>query len=194
MSSENAHDADGLVECFASDATVRDEGRTRAGLTDIAAWRRETTEKYHHAVEPVAIAERDEKRIVATLEALDVLGKTVEGASRPRYSTVDSLTMRKKQPAPSDESCAQRLNGMSIWIDREICREMQKCTEFPEIFPAARSRSTSSSGSRTARSRRWRFSRKAEQKNATGLLPSRPNFCFSLVQALRAPWCKASRA
>jgi hypothetical protein len=26
------------------------------------------------------------------------------------------------------------------------------------------------------------------------LLPSRPNFCFSLVQALRAPWCKASRA
>jgi hypothetical protein len=66
MSSENAHDADGLVECFASDATVRDEGRTRAGLTDIAAWRRETTEKYRHAVEPVAIAERDGKTIVAT--------------------------------------------------------------------------------------------------------------------------------
>ena len=28
MSSENAHDADALAECFASDATVRDEGRS----------------------------------------------------------------------------------------------------------------------------------------------------------------------
>jgi hypothetical protein len=40
MSSENARDADALAECFASNATVRDEGRTREGLTDIAAWRR----------------------------------------------------------------------------------------------------------------------------------------------------------
>jgi hypothetical protein len=38
-----------------------DEGRTRAGLTDIAAWRRETTEKYRHTVEPLAVAERVEK-------------------------------------------------------------------------------------------------------------------------------------
>jgi hypothetical protein len=66
MSSENAHDADALAACFASDATVRDEGRTRKGLTDIAAWRRETTEKYRHTVEPVAVAERDGKMIVAT--------------------------------------------------------------------------------------------------------------------------------
>jgi hypothetical protein len=66
MSSENAHDADALAACFAPDATVRDEGRTRRGLTEIAAWRRETTEKYHHTVEPVAVAERDGKTIVAT--------------------------------------------------------------------------------------------------------------------------------
>ena len=29
------------------------------------------------------------------------------------------------------------------------------------------------------------------QKDATGMLPSRPNFCNSLVQALRAPWLRS---
>jgi hypothetical protein len=77
MSSENAHDADALAECFASDATVRDEGRTREGLTDIAAWRRETTEKYHHTVEPVAVAERDGKIIVATKVSGDFPGSPI---------------------------------------------------------------------------------------------------------------------
>lgn len=66
MSAENAHDADALAACFAPNATVRDEGRTREGLKDIAAWRRETTEKYQHTVEPIAVAERDGKTIVAT--------------------------------------------------------------------------------------------------------------------------------
>jgi hypothetical protein len=102
MSSENAHDAEALAECFAADATVRDEERTRAGLTEIAAWRRETTDKYRHTIEPVAVAERDGKK-----------------SSRP---------------------------------------------SSPAIFPAARLRSTSSSSLKTARSHRWRFSRKAEQK------------------------------
>jgi hypothetical protein len=46
---------------LAADATVRDEQRTRKGLTEIAAWRHETTDKYHHTVEPVAVAERDGK-------------------------------------------------------------------------------------------------------------------------------------
>ena len=66
MSSENAHDADALAACFAPDATVRDEGRTREGLKDIAAWRRETTEKYQHTFAPMAVIERDGKTIVTT--------------------------------------------------------------------------------------------------------------------------------
>jgi hypothetical protein len=66
MRSENADDTDAVAACFAPDATVKDEGRTRAGLRDIAAWRREAAEKYQHTVEPVAIAERDGKVIVAT--------------------------------------------------------------------------------------------------------------------------------
>ena len=66
MSSENAHNADALAACFAPDATVRDEGRTREGLKDIAAWRRETTEKYQHTFAPIAVIERDGKTIVTT--------------------------------------------------------------------------------------------------------------------------------
>ena len=66
MSSENTHERDAVADCFAPDATVRDEGRTRAGLNEIAAWRRETRAKYHHTVTPVAVAKRAGKTIVTT--------------------------------------------------------------------------------------------------------------------------------
>jgi hypothetical protein len=77
MSSENAQDAGALAECFAPDARVRDEGRTRAGLTEIAAWRRETTEKYHHTVEPAAVAKRGGKTIVVTKLSGDFPGSPI---------------------------------------------------------------------------------------------------------------------
>ena len=48
LSSENASEAEVLAACFARDGIVRDEGRTREGLEDIVAWRRETVEKYQH--------------------------------------------------------------------------------------------------------------------------------------------------
>jgi hypothetical protein len=66
MSSENTHDADALAECFAPDATVRDEGQTLKGLTPIKAWRLKTAKKYQHTVEPVAAATRDSKTVVST--------------------------------------------------------------------------------------------------------------------------------
>ena len=96
MSSENAHDAEALAACFASDATVRDEGRTRAGLTNIAAWRRETTEKYHHAVEPVAVAERDGKTIVATRVSGDFPGSpiTLDFVFRLENGKISSLEIQ----------------------------------------------------------------------------------------------------
>jgi hypothetical protein len=66
MSSENIHDTDALAECFASDATVQDEGRTLKDLNAIKAWRLETAKKYQHTVEPVAGATRDGKTVVST--------------------------------------------------------------------------------------------------------------------------------
>ena len=96
MSSENAHDADALAECFAPDATVRDEGRTRTGLTEIAAWRRETTEKYHHTVEPAAVAERDGKTIVATKLSGDFPGSpiTLDFVFRLKDGKISSLEIQ----------------------------------------------------------------------------------------------------
>ena len=96
MSSENAHDADALAGCFAPDATVRDEGRTRKGLTDIAAWRRETTEKYHHTLEPLAVAERDGKMIVAMKVAGDFPGSpiTLDFVFRLKDGKISSLEIQ----------------------------------------------------------------------------------------------------
>ena len=77
MSSENTHDTDAISDCFAPDATVRDEGRTRTGLNEIATWRRETHAKYHHTVKPIAVAERAGKTIVTTEMAGDFPGSPV---------------------------------------------------------------------------------------------------------------------
>jgi len=66
MSSETAHDSDAVGDCFTPDATVRDEGRIRKGLNEIAAWRRETEAKYHHTLMPIAVAERAGKTVVTT--------------------------------------------------------------------------------------------------------------------------------
>ena len=64
ISSENAHDADASAACFAPDAAVVDESQTINGLEAIAAWRRETAEKYRHTVEPLSMSERDGKTVV----------------------------------------------------------------------------------------------------------------------------------
>ena len=66
MSSENAHDTDALAECFASDATVQDEGQTLIGFKAIKTWRLETANKYQHALEPVAACTRGGKTVVST--------------------------------------------------------------------------------------------------------------------------------
>jgi hypothetical protein len=65
MSSENTHDTDALAECFASDATVQDEGQTLKGLKAIKASRLETAKKYQHTLEPVAASARGGKTVVS---------------------------------------------------------------------------------------------------------------------------------
>jgi hypothetical protein len=52
---ESAGDIEALSECFAPDATVRDEGRTHKGLAAIKAWKAETKRKYNHTVAPLEI-------------------------------------------------------------------------------------------------------------------------------------------
>jgi len=64
FASQNAHDTSAIEECFATNATVRDEGRTIKGVAEIKAWRVETGDKYHHSVEPLAVSTREGKVVV----------------------------------------------------------------------------------------------------------------------------------
>ena len=61
---ENSGDVDALSECFASNATVRDEGHTYEGLAAIKAWKAETKKKYSHTIAPLEVAHRDGKTVL----------------------------------------------------------------------------------------------------------------------------------
>jgi hypothetical protein len=61
---ENSGDIEALSECFASNATVRDQGRTYEGLAAIREWKAETKKKYNHTVAPLAVADRDGKTVL----------------------------------------------------------------------------------------------------------------------------------
>jgi hypothetical protein len=64
VKAENSGDVEALSECFASDATVRDESRTYEGLAAIKEWKAETKKKYNHRVAPLEIAHRDGKTVL----------------------------------------------------------------------------------------------------------------------------------
>lgn len=53
FAAQNEHDADGMVACFAADATVRDEGRTFVGRDAIRQWKLDTIAKYGVSAEPL---------------------------------------------------------------------------------------------------------------------------------------------
>jgi hypothetical protein len=61
---ENSGDVEALSECFASNATVRDEGRTYEGLAAITEWKADTKKKYNHTVAPLAVTDRDGKTVL----------------------------------------------------------------------------------------------------------------------------------
>ena len=77
LSSENTHDVEALADCFATHATVRDEGQTMKGLMAIKTWRLETGRKYQHTVEPVAVTARDGTTVVSTKLTGDFPGSPI---------------------------------------------------------------------------------------------------------------------
>jgi hypothetical protein len=64
VKAENSGAVETLSECFASDATVRDERQTYEGLAAIKTWKAETKRKYGHTMEPLEIADRDGKTVL----------------------------------------------------------------------------------------------------------------------------------
>ncbi len=64
LRAENSGDVEVLADCFAPEATVRDEGRLHKGLAAIQRWKAETRKKYRHTVEPMEISVHGTKTTV----------------------------------------------------------------------------------------------------------------------------------
>lgn len=59
VEASNAQDGDRVAACFDIDATVHDEGAVRRGTAEIAAWARESAERYGAIMEPQSLDEAD---------------------------------------------------------------------------------------------------------------------------------------
>jgi len=77
VKAENSGQVEALSECFAPNATVRDEGRTYKGLAAIKEWKAETKKKYNHTVAPLEVAHRDGTIILKARLAGDFPGSPV---------------------------------------------------------------------------------------------------------------------
>jgi hypothetical protein len=61
---QNDHDIDAMVACFASDATVKDEGRDIVGTDAIRSWKEETSAKYRVTAVPIETSNEGDRTIV----------------------------------------------------------------------------------------------------------------------------------
>lgn len=69
FAAKNRHDIDAMLEPFAADAVVRDEGQELRGREAIRAWMEETTRKYRVSVEVLDATEADGRTLVTGLVA-----------------------------------------------------------------------------------------------------------------------------
>ena len=60
----NAQDINAVTACFSEDAVVRDEGKSRQGISAIREWAEEVSRKYRPTVEILDVAETDGRTIV----------------------------------------------------------------------------------------------------------------------------------
>jgi len=74
---KNQKDIDGMLACFAADASVRDEGEDRRGHAEIREWMEETTRKYGVTVAPREISGEADRPVVAALVAGNFPGSPV---------------------------------------------------------------------------------------------------------------------
>jgi hypothetical protein len=77
VKAENSGEVRLLADCFAPDATVRDEGHTYMGLASIQQWKAETKNRYSHTVEPLQVTHREGKTILKAKLAGDFPGSPV---------------------------------------------------------------------------------------------------------------------
>jgi hypothetical protein len=78
VSAENSGNASLFDQCFAENATLRDENEIHNGLAEIKKWKAETKRKYQHTVDPLRIVERDGKFTVTNRLTGNFPGSPIE--------------------------------------------------------------------------------------------------------------------
>lgn len=78
IAAENRADAQALSQCFAENAVVRDEGKTMKGLAAIKRWKTETSKKYRHTMEPLALIRKGGETIVTNRLTGNFPGSPIE--------------------------------------------------------------------------------------------------------------------
>ena len=76
FAAQNAHDAEGMVTCFAPDAQVHDEGRDYTGRGEILEWKKDTIAKYGISIEPLSLTEEGNTASVVARVAGNFPGST----------------------------------------------------------------------------------------------------------------------
>jgi SnoaL-like domain len=71
-------DVETVARCFASNAVVKDEGRTHTGIAAIRRWKAATSTKYTYTSEPFALEQRDGMTIVTSRLTGDFPGSPVD--------------------------------------------------------------------------------------------------------------------
>src|SRR3984893_9317064 len=78
VAAENSGDPNLFDQCFAENATVRDENETYKGLAAIKKWKAETKKKYQHIVDALRMAEQGGKFIITNRVPGDCPGGPIE--------------------------------------------------------------------------------------------------------------------
>jgi hypothetical protein len=74
----NAQNVDAVTACFAEDAVVRDEGRSRRGSAAIREWAEEASRTYHPIVEVIHAVVMDDRTILTGRVSGNFPGSPVE--------------------------------------------------------------------------------------------------------------------
>lgn len=74
----NAQLVDAVTACFAEDAVVHDEGKSRHGIDAIRKWAEEVSKKYRPIVEVIHVAELDGRTILSGRVSGNFPGSPVE--------------------------------------------------------------------------------------------------------------------
>jgi hypothetical protein len=86
FAAQNAHDIDAIVACFASDASVKDEGEEIVGTTAIRAWKQKTSARYQVTVEPLDCRDEAGTTIVVARVSGTFPGSPTDLAYRFRFA------------------------------------------------------------------------------------------------------------